>query len=148
MFFLVQPNLSRILQNDFETISAIFLYKYEFCIFPPCQIDIVEFFSNCSKNTGQVRLDKKNIGCVEKCLYFVLMEFISKNNGMKTKYDRLNVGVFRASLQSSLYLYRITATHVAAEYRWKLLQSSKYIQKRKCHTETLYWHLVSFNSYN
>ena len=46
MCFLVQPNLFRVLRNDFETISAIFLYKYEFCIFPPCQIDIVEIFSN------------------------------------------------------------------------------------------------------
>ena len=103
MCFLVQPNPSRVLRNDFETILAIFLYKYEFCIFPPCQIDIAEFFSNRSKNTGQVRLNKKrHIGYVKKFLYFVLMEFISKNNGIKTKYDRLNVGVFRASLQSSL----------------------------------------------
>ena len=60
MCFLVQPNLSRVLRNDFETISAIFLYKHEFCIFPPCQIDIVEIFSNRSKNTEQVQLGKKN----------------------------------------------------------------------------------------
>ena len=46
MCFLVQPNLFRVLRNDYETTSATFLYKYEFCIFPPCQIDIVEIFSN------------------------------------------------------------------------------------------------------
>ena len=68
---------------------------------------------------------KKYIGSLEQLFYFALVLFVSKKNRFKARYERLNEGMFRTSLQPSLFTsIGNNVTYAANEYRTKLLQST------------------------